>query len=451
MLVAGRYTLVEPIGAGGMGEVWRGIDEVLGREVAVKLLRPGRDDVDTEGLTSAERFRLEARAAAKVNDPHVVTVYDFGVYDGQLFLVMELVDGRSLSVELATVGVMEPALAASIIAQAAAGLQAAHNHGVIHRDLKPANLLVAMDGTVKVADFGIARLVTDPGTTQAAPGEVAGTPNYLAPERAMGRPGGAYTDVYALGCVGYHLVTGRPPFKGEVPAAIAYQHVDAAPVPPRELEPAASGELEELLLWMMAKDPDDRPTMGHVAETMDAISQRYTAAAADTDQIAVARDQQRIAVHTDVKARSVVLVLAAVACVVAVLLAVRFAAAEEVAPPTNQDAALAPSAAPSPSKSAESAKPVQPSPHSTPKATTAVTHDKPLALPVRTTSVEAVRETSTPAPSCAHDGGDSGVGRNDKGKAETRKKAKTDDSQRGKSRGCSPEQRHGDSETEEDH
>lgn len=325
MLVAERYRLIESIGSGGMGEVWRGVDEVLEREVAVKLLRPGREQVDTDGLTSRDRFRLEAQAAAKVNDPHVVTVHDFGTDDGRLYLVMEMVDGRSLSEELATVGVMEPALAASILAQAAAGLQAAHDHGIIHRDLKPANLLVAMDGTVKIADFGIARLVTHPDDAHTTPGEIAGTPNYLAPERAMGRPGSAFTDVYALGCVGYHLVTGRPPFTGDVAAAIAYQHVDVKPVPPHELQPRAGGELEDYLLRMLAKDPDDRPPMCQVAETMSALSIRYAAAAAETDRLAVQRDRRRLR-------RPVLVALVAATAVVTALLTVRFAIAN-VSPP----------------------------------------------------------------------------------------------------------------------
>ena len=324
MLVAERYRLIESIGTGGMGEVWRGVDEVLEREVAVKLLRPGREQVDTEGLTSQDRFRLEAQAAAKVNDPHVVTVHDFGTDDGRLYLVMEMVDGRSLSDELATVGVMEPALAASILAQAAAGLQAAHDHGIIHRDLKPANLLVAMDGTVKIADFGIARLVTHPDDAHTPPGEIAGTPNYLAPERAMGRPGSAFTDVYALGCVGYHLVTGRPPFTGDVAAAIAYQHIDVKPVPPHELQPRAGGELEDYLLRMLAKDPDDRPPMCQVAETMSELSTRYADAAADTDRLAVHRDRRL--------RRPVLVALVAATAVVTALLTVRFAIAD-VSPP----------------------------------------------------------------------------------------------------------------------
>ena len=386
MLVAERYRLIEPIGSGGMGEVWRGVDEVLGREVAVKLMRPGRDDVDTEGLSSADRFRLEAQAAAKVNDPHVVTIHDFGSYDGRLFLVMEMVDGRTLSEELATVGVMEPAQAASVVAQAAAGLQAAHDHGIIHRDLKPSNLLVAMDGTVKVADFGIARLVTHPSLTDTAPGEVAGTPHYLAPERAMGEQGGAFTDVYALGCVGYHLVTGRPPFSGEVPAAIAYQHLDAAPVPPHELQPDAGGELEEFLLRMMAKRPEDRPTMGQVAETMAAISYRYESSLVDTAPVTVLPAPRRRLT------RPVLVALAAVAGIAAVVLTVRFATADISSPSATQQ--LAP---PATKPAATSTKPPRPTPQPSVRPPV-VTKTRTAVVVVRTTSTRPPSRTQTREP-----------------------------------------------------
>ena len=386
MLVAERYRLIEPIGSGGMGEVWRGVDEVLGREVAVKLMRPGRDEVDTEGLSSADRFRLEAQAAAKVNDPHVVTIYDFGSYDGRLFLVMEMVDGRTLSEELATVGVMEPAQAASIVAQAAAGLQAAHDHGIIHRDLKPANLLVAMDGTVKVADFGIARLVTHPSLTDTAPGEVAGTPHYLAPERAMGQQGGAFTDVYALGCVGYHLVTGRPPFRGEVPAAIAYQHLDAAPVPPHELQPDAGGELEDFLLRMMAKRPEDRPTMGQVAETMAAISSRYESSSADAAPVAVLTAPRRRLT------RPVLVAVAAAAAIAAIVLTVRFATAD-VSPPSATQQLAPPVARPVPT----STKPPRPTPQPS-VSPPAVTKTRTAVVVVRTTSTRPPSRTQTREP-----------------------------------------------------
>jgi serine/threonine protein kinase len=261
MLVAQRYRLGESIGRGGMGQVWRGTDEALGRPVAVKFLhRHGATDEQ-----AAERFRLEAHAAAVLSDPHVVTVYDFGEHDDNLFLVMELVEGRSVADELRAHGAMAPGPAAKIVTQAAAGLSAAHRQGVIHRDVKPANLLLAADGTVKIADFGIARLVTGADKALTSTGEVVGTSDYLAPERAKGSPGGPEADVYALGCVLYQLVTGHPPFYGDTPVAVAYQHVDTDPVPPGEVWPALAGRFERFLLQMLAKDPTQRPTAEQVA------------------------------------------------------------------------------------------------------------------------------------------------------------------------------------------
>lgn len=277
MLVAQRYRLSESIGRGGMGQVWRATDEALGRPVAVKLLhRHGATDEQ-----AAERFRLEAHAAAVLSDPHVVAVYDFGHHDDTLFLVMELVEGRSLADELRAHGAMAPGPAADIIKQAATGLSAAHRQGVIHRDVKPGNLLLALDGTVKIADFGIARLVAGGDKALTSTGEIAGTSHYLAPERAKGRPGGPEADVYALGCVLYQLVTGHPPFYGDTPVAVAYQHVDTDPVPPGELRPALAGTFERFLLQMLAKDPTQRPTAEQIALWDPASTQTLETGAAD--------------------------------------------------------------------------------------------------------------------------------------------------------------------------
>jgi eukaryotic-like serine/threonine-protein kinase len=250
-----------------MGEVWRATDEVLGREVAVKLLHPGVAEV-----TAVERFRLEARAAARISDPHVVAVYDFGTHDDSVFLVMELVRGHSVADDLAASGAMDPGRAADIVSQAAAGLAAAHREGVIHRDVKPGNLLLAEDGTVKVADFGIARSVGEAGMVLTMAGEIPGTSHYLAPERARGEPGGPASDVYSLGCVLYQLITGRPPFQGDAPAAIAYQHVDAEPISPRESNPELPSGYEAFLLRMLAKDPEDRPATEEIAAWMPTLT-----------------------------------------------------------------------------------------------------------------------------------------------------------------------------------
>ncbi|MGC4942427.1 serine/threonine-protein kinase [Kribbella sp. DT2] len=260
VLVAERYRVGDPLGRGGMGEVFRATDELLGREVAIKLLLPARREPEM-----AERFHREARAAASLSDPHVVAAYDFGPYEDGFFLVMELVEGRTIAVELRRSGPFGPERALDVIRQSAAGLAAAHHNDIVHRDVKPQNLLITPDGTVKVTDFGIARFLTDTTTTLTATGQILGSIHYLAPERAQGLPAGKASDVYALGCVLYQLVTGHPPFQGDQPAVVMYQQVSTEPTPPSDLRPQLAGEFEALLMSMLAKNPDDRPTAAQVA------------------------------------------------------------------------------------------------------------------------------------------------------------------------------------------
>jgi serine/threonine-protein kinase len=239
-----------------MGEVYRGYDELLGRPVAVKLLRP-----DLRDPFAAARFQREARVAAVVKHPHVVAVYDFGHSNGEYYLVMELVEGRSVTHELALHGPLDAQRAVGIVREAAAGLAAAHRHDIVHRDIKPDNLLIDVDGSVKVADFGIARSPGSSTLTTTETGTILGTSYYLAPERALGRSATSASDVYALGCVLYQLLVGRPPFEGDDPTAILYQHVEVEPALPAEL-PAPVGDL---LRSLLAKDPDDRPTATELA------------------------------------------------------------------------------------------------------------------------------------------------------------------------------------------
>ncbi|MFF8845022.1 protein kinase [Streptomyces sp. NPDC015127] len=248
------------IGQGGMGEVWRGSDEVLGRPVAVKLLLGENADPH-----AAARFRMEAQTAARLNHPGVVSVFDFGTWDGRFYLVMELVEGRSLAEELADGGPLAPERVAAVAAQAAAGLVSAHRQGIVHRDIKPGNLLSDTEGVVKIGDFGIARFVDDPSAALTTAGQIVGTSLYLAPERALGRTAEPASDVYSLGCVLYQLLTGRPPFKADTPTATLYQHIDAAPVPPLELGIGLSPAFQNYLLVMLAKQPEDRPTADEVA------------------------------------------------------------------------------------------------------------------------------------------------------------------------------------------
>lgn len=262
VLIAGRYRLAESIGRGGMGEVWRAYDETLARHVAVKLLLPQDSDP-----TATSRFRLEAQTAARIDHPNVVGVRDFGEYDNRLFLVMELVEGPSLATTLTRSGALPAERVARIAAQAAAGLAAAHRQGIVHRDIKPGNLLLDSDGTLKIGDFGIARFMDDPGAALTATGQIVGTSLYLAPERALGKTAGPASDVYALGCVLYQLLTGRPPFQADTAVAILHQHLDAAPVPPRELGvPGLPPAFESYLLGLLAKEPEHRPAAQQAAD-----------------------------------------------------------------------------------------------------------------------------------------------------------------------------------------
>src|SRR5215469_4559953 len=208
VLLAGRYRLDEPLASGGAGQVWRAVDLVLERPVAVKLLRP---EAAAEPDAHA-RFRAEARHASRLSHPGVAQVYDYGDSSPAEapFLVMELVNGPSLAKVLAA-GPLDPGQTMDLIAQVSAGLHAAHAAGLVHRDIKPANLLITADGQVKITDFGIAHVR---GVPLTATGILVGTPAYLAPERAAGGPATPASDLYSLGVVGYECLTGAPPFRG---------------------------------------------------------------------------------------------------------------------------------------------------------------------------------------------------------------------------------------------
>ena len=220
-----RYRLTERIAVGGMGEVWRATDDVLGRDVAVKVLK--EEYSGDPGFR--QRFRAEARHSAALTHPNIAGVYDYGEADRSAYLVMELVPGEPLSDVLAREGSLPPREAMGLLAQAAAGLAVAHAAGVVHRDVKPGNLLVTPDGRVKVTDFGIAR--ASDAVPLTATGQVMGTAQYLAPEQAMGRGATSASDVYALGVVGYEALAGRRPFDGDSPMAVAMAHVNADPRP----------------------------------------------------------------------------------------------------------------------------------------------------------------------------------------------------------------------------
>ncbi|NNG38392.1 serine/threonine protein kinase [Flexivirga sp. ID2601S] len=249
-LMGGRYRLTERIAAGGMGEVWQARDEILGRTVAVKLLKEGL--TDEEGFT--ERFRNEARLSAALAHGNIAQVYDYGEDGNLAFLVMEYVPGKPLSKILSERGPISAADTVGLIGQAAAALHAAHRAGLIHRDVKPANMLVTPDGVVKLTDFGIARAVGSTAMTKT--GEVMGTAQYLAPEAAMGRDTTALTDVYSLAVVTYEMLGGRRPFNADSAVALALQHVNDAPPPlPAEVPPPVRAVVHVGL----EKDPALRP------------------------------------------------------------------------------------------------------------------------------------------------------------------------------------------------
>lgn len=255
--LAGRYRLDERIGAGGMGEVWRGTDEVLGRTVAVKVMLPAL--LDQSGF--AERFRGEARTMANLNHPGVVDIYDYHSDSKVAFLVMEYVAGEPLSSALGRFGRLTAARAMALVAQAAEALQAAHDKGIVHRDVKPGNLMVRSDGTLVLTDFGIARSELVGQLT--ATGMMLGTAGYLSPEQAAGEVATAASDVYALGVVAYQCLAGRRPFDGDNPLEVAMRHLRDAPPPlPDDIPPA----VRDVVARAMAKDPAQRwPSARHLA------------------------------------------------------------------------------------------------------------------------------------------------------------------------------------------
>jgi hypothetical protein len=273
-LILGRYQLQALIAAGGMGEVWRAVDTVLERAVAVKLLCAD----SARQAEAAARFRHEARLAGSVCHPAVASVYDFAEAGPSHppYLVMELVDGPSLAAVLSA-GPLDAVRTMGVIAQAAEGLYAAHLAGLVHRDVKPANLLLDRHGRVKVTDFGIAHQVG--AAPVPGPDMIVGTPAYLAPERAAGAPASPACDVYSLGVVAYECLTGRPPFTG-TPLAVLHAHRDL-PLPP--LPGTVPAEVAALVAELTAKDPASRPaTAGEAASRAarlrDAIARGATGA-----------------------------------------------------------------------------------------------------------------------------------------------------------------------------
>lgn len=249
----GRYHVLERIAAGGMGEVYLAQDAVLAREVAIKVLH--RSLSGDAGFV--ERFRREARAAATLNHPHIVAVYDWGAVDGIYYMVMEFVRGRSVREILNANGKLAPAQAAEIVGQTLEALAHAHARGIVHRDLKPENVLLTTDGTVKLTDLGLARAFADAKSTHA--GAVTGTVQYLAPEQIRGEPADPRSDLYSLGIVTFELLTGNLPFTGETPMSIAYKHLSDTVPAPSGFADDVPPDLDAFVAAAVDKDREMRP------------------------------------------------------------------------------------------------------------------------------------------------------------------------------------------------
>jgi serine/threonine protein kinase len=268
----GRYQLSSRVAIGGMGEVWQATDLVIGRTVAIKILKD--EYLGDPGFL--ERFRAEARHAALVNHEGIANVFDYGEEEGSAYLVMELVPGEALSTILERERVLSTDRVLDIVAQTASALHAAHSAGLVHRDIKPGNLLITPDGRVKITDFGIARIADQVPLT--ATGQVMGTVQYLSPEQASGHPASPTTDIYSLGIVAYEALAGKRPFTGESQVAIAMAQINEAPP---DLPVTVSEPVRNLVYACIAKNPADRPaSAAHLARAAQALRRGDVAGAA---------------------------------------------------------------------------------------------------------------------------------------------------------------------------
>lgn len=254
-VIGKRYRIERLVGRGGMGAVYQAYDEVLGESVALKVISSIRGANVREQL---DRFRREASTARRVSSPNVIRIHDLGETEhGQPYISMEYFAGRPLSELISARGTLDNDDGHDILAQVCDGLTAAHSADVIHRDLKPQNILVGPRNAVKLIDFGLAKSSFMPELT--ATGLIMGTPHYMSPEQIRGRQVDARSDIYALGAVAYHALTGRPPFEGKTPIAIGFAHCSEEPTPPRDLRKTISEPLEAMILTALAKKPTDRP------------------------------------------------------------------------------------------------------------------------------------------------------------------------------------------------
>ena len=277
-LIGGRYSLLSPLGSGGMAKVFLAYDKILEREVALKILR--EEYADDEEFV--ERFRSEAQSAASLNHPHIVAVYDWGrSEDGTTYyMALEYVPGGTLKDRILTDEVLPPQTAAEVASQIAGALEAAHKRGVVHRDIKPHNILLTASGDVKVADFGIARAASSTTTTQR--GLLLGTAHYMSPEQAMGEAVGPQSDLYSLGVVFYEMLTGKLPYDVDTSADVIALHGSEALQPPKQVEPEISEKINAVVVRLLARDPADRyGSAGELVEELRRVRNVLLAASAE--------------------------------------------------------------------------------------------------------------------------------------------------------------------------
>ena len=293
----GKYRVVSRLGRGGMGTVYKAVDETLGREVAIKSLHP--DLADSEVL---KRFRAEAVTLARLNHPNIATLYDLTEHEGELLMVMEFVNGETFDTRSERAGPMPIPRASELCLQVLDALAHAHRAGIVHRDLKPANLMLSQSGLVKVMDFGIARMAGTEHLT--SDGRMMGTPAYMAPEQVLGQEVDGRADLYAIGVVFYRLLTGALPFTAETDVAMAQKQISGAPTPVRRLRPDIQPECEEILAKALAKSPGDR------YQTADEFKSALAPLTAGSVQVAAT---PRASKRTPVAAIAAAVLLAAVA------------------------------------------------------------------------------------------------------------------------------------------
>ncbi|MCP4362025.1 MAG: protein kinase [Chloroflexi bacterium] len=275
-----RYRLVEWIGEGSMGVVYRAHDERLDREIAIKFLSPER----VTGSEASDRFLREARAVARLSHPNIMTLYDMGREDGWHYLVLEHIPGQDLHAHMMSNGPLSPRQAIQSIRGTLSALAYAHDQGIIHRDIKPENIMMMPDGRIKVTDFGLARVQGDARLTQE--GMLLGTVLYLAPELITGQPADIRSDLYAVGAVLYELLTGQSPFPGDQPTAVLIQILNNPVTPPSQYNPAIPADIERLILKLLAKEPSGR--FQSASEVLDALPDESTAAPSKTEVVSAA-------------------------------------------------------------------------------------------------------------------------------------------------------------------